>query len=182
MVKLTSNEKTSCETETTRLKLSDFNGRAAGRAVFISIVLIVLNQLCGCYVILGYSTKVFEEAGSNLSPIDASIWICVVQLVASVLTIYLVDRAGRKFLFISSSIGTAIGLVALALHAIHKDKLQEYNWIPVATVGLITFVASIGLLALPFTISMDLLPPKVCRVDWLYCWVWVCFWHLFSLV
>lgn len=161
MVTLTSSEKAT--KNEAKLKLSDFQSRPACRATFISIALIVLNQLSGCYVILGYSTKVFEESGSNLSPIDASIWICLVQLLASVITIFLVERAGRKVLFISSSIGTAFGLMALGLHAIHKDSLQEHKWIPVVTVALITFIASLGLLALPFTISMDLLPPKVCR-------------------
>lgn len=163
LVQLTSSEKPT-ENET-KLKLSDFSGRAAFRAVTISFVLIVLNQLCGCYVLLGYSTKVFEDAGSNLSPIEASIWICVVQLVASIITIYLVDRAGRKILFISSSVGAGIGLIGLGMHAVHKDNLQDHNWIPVFTVALITFIASLGLLALPFTISMDLLPPKVRVAD-----------------
>lgn len=159
MAKLTSGEKPT-ENET-KLKLSDFCGRAASRAVLISVSLVVLNQFSGCYVILGYSTKVFEEAGSNLSPIEASIWICVVQLIASVITMFLVERAGRKILFVSSSIGASVGLIGLGMHAIHKDNLEEYNWIPVVTVALITFIASLGLLALPFTISMDLLPPKV---------------------
>lgn len=159
MAKLTSSEKT-VDNET-KLRLCDFSGRAARRAVIISVVLIVLNQLCGCYVIVGYSTKVFEKAGSNLTPIEASIWICIVQLVASVITIYLVDRAGRKILFVSSSIGAGIGLVGLGIHAIYKDSLQEYRWIPVVTVAFILFIASLGLLALPFTICMDILPPKV---------------------
>lgn len=163
MAKLTSNEKSTGNE--TKLRLSDFSGRAACRAISFSLILIILNQFCGCYVILGYSTKVFEEAGANFSPIEASMWICVVQIVATVFTIYLVDRAGRKILFISSSIGAGIGLVGLGMHAIHKDSLQEYNWIPVVTVALITFIASLGLLALPFTISMDLLPPKVEFLD-----------------
>lgn len=165
MAKLTTCDKTT--PNDTKLSFSDFSGRAACRAVSISVILIILNQLCGCYVILGYSTKVFEEAGSNLSPIEASIWICIVQLIASIITIYLVDRAGRKVLFISSSIGAGIGLISLGMHAIHKENLQEYNWIPVVAVALITFIASLGLLALPFTISMDLLPPKVNHNDFI---------------
>lgn len=161
MAKLTTSEKMG--DNEMKLTIGDFTGRAAGRAVFISVVLIILNQLSGCYVILGYSTKVFEDAGSNLSPIEASIWICVVQLVASIITIYLVDRAGRKVLFISSSIGAGLGLIVLGMHAIYKDRLEEYNWIPLITFAFITFIASLGLLALPFTISMDLLPPKVSK-------------------
>lgn len=140
---------------------NEISGRAACRAIFISLTLFILNQFCGFYTILGYSTKVFEEAGGNLSPIEGSIWICVVQLIASVITIYLVDRSGRKILYITSSIGAGIGLVGLGMHAIHKDSLQEYNWIPVFAVASIIFTASLGLIPLPSTISMDLLPPAV---------------------
>lgn len=157
MVKL-NKEKTE---KTEKFSLEAFGGRAARRALTISIFLIVLNQFCGCYALLSYTTKVFQEAGASLTPIESSILIVIVQILANVLTIYLIDRAGRKILFITSALGTAFGLVALGLHNIYQDQLDDYRWIPIASLSFAIFIASLGLLSLPYIIAIDILPPKV---------------------
>lgn len=79
--------------------------RAVRRAVSISLFLVFLPQFCGCYILLSYTTPFFAEAGSSLTPIGSSILICVVQLLANLLTMFLIDRIGRKVLFTTSSIG-----------------------------------------------------------------------------
>lgn len=38
------------------------------KALIIGIVLAVLNQLCGCFAMLNYTSLIFEKSGSNLSP------------------------------------------------------------------------------------------------------------------
>lgn len=149
------------KSEKRKLTLEAFKGRAACRALTISIFLIVLNQFCGCYALLSYTTKVFEEAGASLSPIESSVLIVGVQLSANILTIYLVDRVGRKILFIASSLGTAVGITCLGLHNLYRDQLDDFRWIPIASLSFAIFIASLGLLSLPYTIAIDILPAKV---------------------
>lgn len=139
--------------------------RAARRAVSISLFLVFLPQFCGCYILLSYTTAFFAEAGSSLTPIQSSILICIVQLSANFLTMFLVDRLGRKILFTFSGFGTGFGMFILALHRLYKDELPESNWVPMYGLSITIFIASIGLIPVPFIITIDILPPKVHYIE-----------------
>lgn len=139
--------------------------RPARRALFIAVVLVVLNQLCGCYILLNYTTSFFAEAGSNLTPIESSMVINMVMLAAHIITIFLVDRAGRKILFCSSAIEAALGLFVLGIHSLYKEQWPELAWVPVIALSFVVFTASLGLLSLPIIINIDILPPKVKRIQ-----------------
>lgn len=70
---------------------------------------------------------------------------------------------------IISTIGSAIFLAVLAGYGHlnnHGYDVSEYKWIPVTSLSLAIFVASLGIISLPFVISMELLPIKV-REDYL---------------
>lgn len=135
--------------------------RASRKAVFIAIVLIILPQFCGCYLLLSYTAQFFKEAGSTLTPVQSSVIITIVQLVANLVTISLIDRLGRKILIVSSSIATSLGLLILAMHQLYREDLPDTNWVPVFGLSFTIFVATVGLLPVPFTITIDVLPPKV---------------------
>lgn len=112
---------------------------------------------------MSYSTAYFAEAGSSLTPIQSSILICIVQLIANSFTIFLIERLGRKILFITSSIGSGLGLIILALHNIYKHELPDFNWVPIYGLSFTIFIASSGLLTIPFIITVDVLPSNVSR-------------------
>lgn len=135
--------------------------RAARKAVYISLFLVILPQFCGCYILLSYSVPFFSDAGSSLTPIQSSILICIVQLIANLSMMFLIDRVGRKILFISSSLYTGLGMLVLALHHLYKNQLPNANWVPIYGLSFTIFIASIGLLPVPFIITIDVLPPKV---------------------
>lgn len=78
------------------LKWSDFTTKEAKKALLIGIVLVVLNQCCGCFALLNYTAKIFEESGSSLSPNKSAIIVGVIQLFGSMIPTFLADRAGRK--------------------------------------------------------------------------------------
>lgn len=133
--------------------------RAARRAVSIAIFLVFLPQFSGCYILISYTTSYFAEAGSSLTPIESSILICVVQLVANLFTMFLVDKIGRKVLFTISSAGCGLGMLVLALHNTYKHLSS--NYVPIYGLSLTLFIASIGLIPIPFVITVDVLPEKV---------------------
>lgn len=150
---------------TEKFTFSSLKQRAIRQPLIISVLLVILNQFTGCYIILGYTTKVFKDAGSSLTPIESSILIVIVQIVANIFTIYLIDRVGRKILFVSSSIGTGIALASLVFYQIYQDQLNDYRWFPIFALSFVIFVASLGLLSIPFTIIMDILPPNVSKFN-----------------
>lgn len=83
-------------TRSTKLKWSDFTAREARKAMIIGIVLVALNQFCGCFAMLNYTASIFKESGSSMSPNMSAIVVGIIQLVGSSCPPILVDRAGRK--------------------------------------------------------------------------------------
>lgn len=144
---------------------SSVKTRAARRAVSISMFLVFLPQFCGCYILISYSTPYFAEAGSTLTPLQSSILICIVQLIANLFTVILIDRLGRKILFTTSSIGAGLGMIVLALHNFYKDELPGTNWVPMYGLSFTIFIGSVGLLPVPFIITVDVLPANVSNFD-----------------
>lgn len=147
--------------------------RAPGRkAITIGIVLAALNQFCGCFAMLNYTASIFGEAGSNMSPNMSAIIVGVIQLAGSYAATILVERAGRKFLFACSTIGTAMGLCTLGVYMMLKSwkiDVEDYNWIPICSFSFVIFIASWAILTLPFLVIGELLPMKLKEFGTSFC-------------
>lgn len=86
------------------LNLKDLMTTPGRRAMTIGIVLIGLNQCCGCFAMLNYAANIFKEAGTELPVNVAAIVVGLIQLLGAFLATYLVDWTGRKVCFIFISI------------------------------------------------------------------------------
>lgn len=96
---------------------------------------------------LSYASTIFDEAGSSLSPNASAIIVGVIQLVGVYISILVVDRAGRKFLMVSSAFGCALGLSMFAVYDLLKHQgfdVAEFNWVPLASFSFVIFVANLG--------------------------------------
>lgn len=63
-----------------------------------------------------------------------------------------------------SSAGTAIFLFVLATYSyLNKSglDLSQLAWIPIMSLSLVIFLASLGIISLPFIMITELLPNKV---------------------
>lgn len=67
---------------------------------------------------------------------------------------------------IVSSAGTSIFLSTLATYSYLSKSGVDANlaWIPVTSLSLAVFLASIGIISLPFIILTELLPIRVCSI------------------
>jgi sugar porter (SP) family MFS transporter len=77
------------------------------KAIFASVGLIIFQQLSGQPSVLSYATILFEAAGWSG---NASVVSSVLMMIASAVTVALVERVGRKFLLCT---GCLIMMVAL---------------------------------------------------------------------
>lgn len=102
----TSNQTLKKTAEDTSITWSDFSTKSARKAMLIGIVLIWLNQFCGCFAMLNYTANIFAESGSNLTPNMSAIIVGIIQLVGAYMSTFLVDRAGRKVRFHKKSLKT----------------------------------------------------------------------------
>ena len=94
-------------------------------SLFIAVGLTVLQQVTGINTIIYYGPQIFELAGSasHASAIFATLMVAIVNVVATVLGITLVDRIGRKPLLYAGVTGMTIALFALSYAFSHTAAL-----------------------------------------------------------
>ncbi|XP_055633151.1 uncharacterized protein LOC129773563 [Toxorhynchites rutilus septentrionalis] len=147
-----------------KLQWKDFCSPQARKGLGIGIFLMFLTQFSGAVAIVTYTAPIFEESGSNLSPNVSSIIVAVIQLVGTVVAFSLVDNIGRKLLLLISTFGTAAGLFTLGLFSFLEHEghdLNQFNFLPIASLSFTILLASIGILPLPVVIIAEVLPQKI---------------------
>lgn len=161
--------------------------QATRRGVSISVVLLVISQLCGVLAILNYTASIFAEAGISLDPNYAACIVAGLQFIGSYLSTVLTERLGRKVcscytfplisqckmfqisyfqLLISvSSFGSGAFLVLMGAHDYCKNGLSidmtAYSWIPLLSLSGVCFISATGMTSLPYVVSAEVLPEKI---------------------
>lgn len=107
----------------------------------------LLEIFTGTYALLSYASLVFDEAGSTLSPNASAIIVGVIQVVGVYVSTILVDRAGRKFLMITSAACCTLGLSVFAIYdylQVNGIDVSDYNYIPLVSFSFVIFFANLG--------------------------------------
>ncbi|KAK1299282.1 Sugar transporter ERD6-like 4 [Acorus calamus] len=153
-------------TRRTTIHFSDLKQRRYWFPLMVGIGLLVLQQLSGINGILFYASSIFEAAGVKSSG-AATCGLGAIQVLATGVTTWLLDKAGRRLLLIISSTGMTLSLLLVAITFYLKDTISEDSKIyfvlsVVSLVGLVAFVIafSLGLGAIPWIIMSEVLPVK----------------------
>lgn len=94
----------------------------------------------------------------------SAIVVGAIQLAGSCVSSFLADRAGRKFLISFSAFGTGIGLTVLGAYSYCKllgIDVSMFSYVPVTSFSFVIFLASCGVLTLPFVVISEVLPEKI---------------------
>ncbi len=99
-------------------------------AMIIGIALAILQQVTGINVILYYAPEIFTSAGIlTTKAINDTVIIGLINLIFTILAIWVVDKLGRKPLLLLASLGMGISLVFLGIAFIlqQQEGLLSYN-------------------------------------------------------
>ncbi|WP_418264157.1 sugar porter family MFS transporter [Flavobacterium faecale] len=84
--------------------------------LILAFLMAFFNQLSGINAFLYYSSRIFQEAGLGESTaLLSSIGIGVVNLIFTLLGVFLIDKLGRKVLMYIGSVGYIISLTLVAM-------------------------------------------------------------------
>ncbi len=84
--------------------------------ILLAFLIAFFNQLSGINAVLYFAPRIFAEAGLGESTaFISSIGLGVINLVATLLGLYLIDRLGRKTLMYIGSIGYIVSLSMVAI-------------------------------------------------------------------
>ncbi|KAI3852896.1 hypothetical protein MKX03_003283 [Papaver bracteatum] len=180
--------KRSVQTSSTRrtaIRFSDLKQRRYWFPLMVGIGLLVLQQLSGINGILFYSSNIFKAAGVSSSNV-ATCGLGAVQVIATGVTTWLVDKAGRRLLLIVSSSGMTASLLLVSVAFYLKEVIDKdshfYSILGILSlVGLVAFVISfsLGVGAIPWVIMSEILPVNIKSLagsiatlaNWLTSWV-----------
>jgi MFS transporter, SP family, galactose:H+ symporter len=110
--------------------------------LFIGIFLMFVMQATGIGTIIYYAPLIFEISGfgSNQASIGVTIYVGIVNVLFTIVSISLIDRVGRKVLYNLGLGGMIISLVALGVVFAYQAFLGEtLKWFAVG--GLLVYVA-----------------------------------------
>ncbi|KAJ3624460.1 hypothetical protein MTP99_018078 [Tenebrio molitor] len=136
------------------------------RACFIFVIVCATNKFSGKNPCLFYTTMIFDEAGSTISSDMSVIIYCSVELLATFVATAVVDRCGKRPLFIISTLGCAISLLVLGTYFYLKDSqidnfVETFDWIPITFLVAYNVLFSMGLAFSSVTVVSELFPTNV---------------------
>lgn len=111
------------------------------RAVWVSFFLAILIHFSGINVVIDYAPAIFKSAGWKIDAALFSTFIVgIANLVFTLVSFWIIDRYGRKPLYIVGSTGMAVILLALALIAANN---LFHGWIVLVLIlAYLAFFAS----------------------------------------
>nr|XP_044995662.1 solute carrier family 2, facilitated glucose transporter member 3 isoform X1 [Jaculus jaculus] len=141
------------EKQVTLLEL--FRSSNYHQPLLIAIVLQLSQQLSGINAVFYYSTGIFKDAGVG-EPIYATIGAGVVNTVFTIVSVFLVERAGRRTLHMTGLGGMAVCSVLMTVSMLLKDDYEAMSF--VCIVSVLTYVAffEIGPGPIPWFIVAEL--------------------------
>ncbi|XP_057324052.1 facilitated trehalose transporter Tret1-like [Microplitis mediator] len=158
-------------TETNLLtRLKEFKKPQNRNNVIIMGMLNVFLYGCGHNTMNYYAEIIVTKSKVNFSPSTIVIALSLCTIVACSTAAIVVDRFGRRFLLIVSSLGTALSMTLLGLH-FHLLSLNiepTFTWLPIFSLFLYNFSISNGLVPVPNALVSELFPPNLKTMASLY--------------
>jgi SP family arabinose:H+ symporter-like MFS transporter len=126
--------------------------------LLIAFVLTVGAQFSGINSIMYYSTEIFRNATGNANAaFSSSVWIGLVNFVATFGAIMFVDKAGRKPLLLVGNVVQVIGLVAVGAIFAANPHSPALLWF--VLVYIAAFAIAMG--PLPWIVCSEIFPAKL---------------------
>lgn len=117
-------------------------------------------EFAGINAVIFYTVEIFSSSGSKIDPNLSAVIVGLVLMISVIVSILLIDRAGRKVLLIVSDIGMCIALFGLGLYFYFKETtevpepvegeepvitvLESLNWLPLACLMLFVTAFNFG--------------------------------------
>ncbi|MDR3112865.1 MAG: sugar porter family MFS transporter [Endomicrobium sp.] len=131
--------KTACAQDNAKIK--DLFVQWVRPALVIGIGLAVFQQIIGCNTVIYYAPTILTAAGFGASSaILSTVGIGVLNVLVTVLALFIMDKFDRKKMLIFGSCGMAVALIALGVFtALSSDTSAILPYITLAACGLYIF-------------------------------------------
>lgn len=132
--------------------------------LMIAICIMFFQQFVGINTVIYYSPKIFLMAGfeSAVSAIWASVGVGLVNVFFTILSLYLVDKIGRRKLFFIGVSGIVASILCLSCSFILADRLGDAGkWLMISCMFAYVAFFAISIGPLGWLIISEIFPQKV---------------------
>ncbi|KAH8277048.1 hypothetical protein KR026_004346 [Drosophila bipectinata] len=156
-----------------------FSSRGSRNGLIISVLLMVFQQFSGINAVIFFTESIFKSSGSTLDSSVCSIIVGVVQVIMTLCSSLLIERAGRKMLLLFSSTVMCICLAILGAYynmLESKKDVSSIGWLPLFCVAFFIISFSVGYGPIPWLMMGELFLPdaKGKAVSLTVMFNWVC--------
>ncbi|XP_007944848.1 solute carrier family 2, facilitated glucose transporter member 2 [Orycteropus afer afer] len=120
-----------------------FTNSSYRQPTLVGLVLHMAQQFSGINGIFYYSTSIFQSAGIS-QPVYATIGVGVVNTLFTALSVLLVEKAGRRSLFLIGMIGMFFCAICMSVGLVLLDKLAWMSYVSMTAIFLFVSFFEIG--------------------------------------
>lgn len=138
-----------------------FCNRQNRRSIIVVLGHSALIELCGSQIVLQYAQTIFSTINTGLDSGYASIIFGVVQLIAAIITCFLVDTMGRRPLLLISIVGSGLCTMVIGVYYIlerHQMDVTGLGWLPLTAIMVFMVTYTIGIQAMLTVIMSEIFP------------------------
>lgn len=133
--------------------------------LLIGVMLQAWQQFVGINTVMYYSATILKDAFGGKEDPSTIIWfslpIAGLNMIGTIIAIFLIDRVGRKPLLLSTLIPTCVGLITLGLSFHYQEKLKNSGYYALASLLLYILGFALGMGSIPWTINSEIYPSKI---------------------
>lgn len=146
------------EEEGTKITFRHLFSKQLAPIMILGIVLAVFQQWCGINVIFNYAEEIFSAAGYGISSTLFNIVLTgSVSLIFTIVSMFMVDRWGRKALMLTGAGGLALVYVIIATgYFLHLQGVFMLFWVVTAI-----SIYSLTLAPITWVLLSEIFPNKV---------------------
>jgi SP family galactose:H+ symporter-like MFS transporter len=134
---------------------------AMRRPLLIGVGLSILQQITGINTVIYYAPRIFKSAQMDRAEVAilATVGIGVINVIATMLSAWLLDKIGRRILLLIGSLGMGGALLVLVLGFVSESQLIDV----IAVASLMAYVGffAIGLGPVPWLIISEIYPGPI---------------------
>ncbi|CAH6789239.1 Slc2a2 [Phodopus roborovskii] len=136
-------EKEEASTEQKVSVIQLFTDSSYRQPIIVALMLHMAQQFSGINGIFYYSTSIFQTAGVS-QPVYATIGVGAVNLIFTAVSVLLVEKAGRRSLFLAGMIGMFFCAIIMSLGLVLLDKFAWMSYVSMTAIFLFVSFFEIG--------------------------------------
>ncbi len=135
--------------------------KAIRPALIVAVGLFFLQQLSGINAVIYYAPEIFSQAGfdSGRTQILATIGVGTVNVLTTILAMFLIDKVGRRPLLIVGFVGTAVTMLVIAAAVVYPTLVPSWVVIAMLLLYIASFAVAVG--PLPHLLMSEIFPLRV---------------------